>query len=165
MEGAGLEGSCTAAADLQQQQCWGPSRVRASLHRSAPQQQQQYQQQQQWQKQQLQQQDNSSVVPATSPRADRAYELYSECVRAGQWARVTVEQRRDGEYITLLCRPMAAVATAAAAGAFRRGVRKPNLRRSETFLSGGGTTDQRRSRVVQLTRSCNNSSSSSSMCS
>ena len=84
MEGAGLEGSCPAEADLQQrqQQCWGPRSVRASLPRPAPQQQQpqqqyQQQQQQQWQKQQLQQLDNSSGVPATSPRADRAYELYS----------------------------------------------------------------------------------------
>ena len=36
-------------------------------------------------------------------------------VSAGQWARLTVEQRLDGEYVTLLSKPLVAVATTAAA--------------------------------------------------
>ena len=140
MLGTGLVRGCPAAADLQQQhQCWGPT-----VH---------------WQKQQ--QLDNSSVVPATSPRADRAYKLYSECVRDGQWARVTVEQHWDGEYITLLCRPIAAVVvTAAAASASRISVRKRNLRRKEK-ISERRRNHKSKQGMAQLTSSCNNSSCSS----
>ena len=125
MVGVVLERGCHAAADQQQQQCWG-TRVRDSQPRLTPHQQQQ----QQWHRQQ-QQQGQPSVGPATSPSANRAYKLYSEFVRAGQWARFTVEQRRDGEYITLLSRPMATAATAAVARAKRKGGGKPNLRRKE----------------------------------
>ena len=73
----------------------------------------------------------AQFAPADSPLAGRARELFSECVRAGQWARFTVEQRRNGEYITLLIRPMAVAVSTAAAGAKRKGGRKPNRRRKE----------------------------------
>ena len=86
MVGVVLERECHAAADQQQQQCWG-TRVRDSQPRLTPHQQQQ----QQWHRQQ-QQQGQPSVGPATSPSANRAYELYRECVWAGQWARFTVDQ-------------------------------------------------------------------------
>ena len=59
-----------------------------------------------------------------------AFSLYRQCVAAGQWARVSVENRSDGQYFTLACRPMAAAPAAGAAeGAARR--RRPNQRRKE----------------------------------
>ena len=70
-------------------------------------------------------------APAVSPRAGHAFELYSECVRAGQWASFSVVQRQDGEYITLRSRPLTSVVPAAAVGAKFRSGRKPNLRRKE----------------------------------
>ena len=65
--------------------------------------------------------------------AGLACDLYRACVVAGQWAKLTVEQRQDGEHFTLLCRPMAASAatTAAAACGPKKRRRKPNLRRRE----------------------------------
>ena len=64
-------------------------------------------QQLQLQKQQTQHLELPSDVLADSPHAGRARELFSECVRAGQWVRFTDEQRHDKEYITLLIIPMA----------------------------------------------------------
>ena len=93
------------------QQPWGP-RGGFSHHRQTTQQQQQ----------QL-----SGTHTAASPRAGHAFKLYSECVLAGQWVRLTVQQRQDGEYVTLVSRPLAAAATAAAARSQRKSVRKPNL--------------------------------------
>ena len=172
MVGVVLERGCPAAADLQlQQQCWGP-RVRASQPRlTPPLQPQQHQQQQQWlRQQQPQQQDQPSVGPATSPWANRAYDLYSEYVRAGLWARFTVEHRRDGEYTTLLSRPMAAAATAAVAGAKRKGGGKPNLRRQDkisewrrnykTKRSKSGSADQQQQQQHRCSSSSNSCSSS-----
>ena len=60
-----------------------------------------------------------------------AFSLYRQCVAAGQWARINIENRPDGQHITLSSRPMAAAPAAACAqeGAARR--RRPNQRRKE----------------------------------
>ena len=124
----GREKGCQQSAGLQQQH-WGP-RAGASQHRLTHQQQQQQQQQKRLHPQQVQ----PTGVPAGSPRARRIFELYSECVRAGQWASFSVVQRQDGEYITLRIRPLTSVVPAAAVGAKCRSGRKPNLRRKEMML-------------------------------
>ena len=119
--GRGQERGCQQAADLQQRR-WG-LRVGDSHHRLTRQQQQKRLHQQQ--------QDQPTGVPAASPCAGHIFELYSECVLAGQWARFSVVKRQDGEYITLLIRPLAPAASAVAARAKRKGGSKPNLRRME----------------------------------
>jgi len=58
-------------------------------------------------------------APQLSPRSTHALELYRECVVAGQWARLTLEQRPGGEYITLRSSPPAAAHAA-------RGPKLPN---------------------------------------
>ena len=97
-----------------------------------------------------QQQQQFRTLPATTPlashakggpggsivsaRACHAFDLYSQCVAAGQRAKLIVEQRQDGEHVSLLSRPMVAAASTAAApaGARRRKKkRKPNLKRQE----------------------------------
>ena len=44
------------------------------------------------------QQQQQGTQPSASPQATHAFDLYLECVVAGQWARFSVEQRPDGEY-------------------------------------------------------------------
>ena len=73
------------------------------------------------QQQQTQQKHQQQWGP--SPQAIHAFEMYRACVAAGQLARFTVEQRREGEYYSLSSRPPPPAA--AAAGGKRPG-RKPN---------------------------------------
>ena len=61
-------------------------------------------------------------------RATYAFDLNQKCVLAGQWARITVEQRLEGEVISLVSRPQAA---AAAKGQRRKPSREPNKKRIE----------------------------------
>ena len=51
---------------------------------------------------------------------------------AGQWARISIEQRPDGEHISLFCRPASAAAagTAAAASRGKKRRKQPNQRRA-----------------------------------
>ena len=61
----------------------------------------------------------SEAAPAAiwRPSSDvslRAGQAFNFIVSAGQWARLIVEQRLDGEYVTLLSKPLVAVATTAA---------------------------------------------------
>jgi hypothetical protein len=95
-----------------------------------------------------QQQQQSRTLPAPTPLASRvgggqvgltvsararhAFDLYSQCVVAGQWSKLVIEQRCDGEHISLHSRPMAAAAsTAASPAGRRRKKRKPNQKRLE----------------------------------
>ena len=80
--------------------------------------------------QQHQQQRKSVLTPTEHARL--AFSLYRQCVAAGQWARVSVEQRPDGEYITFSSRPSAAAPAAAGSEKVmkpRRRRRRPNQRR------------------------------------
>ena len=56
---------------------------------------------------QQQQRTARPAPPSVSPRAAHALELYSECVAAGQHVRLTLEQRKGGEYISLQISPPA----------------------------------------------------------
>ena len=95
-----------------------------------------------------QQQQQSRTLPATTPLASQAggvpagltvsaqarnaFDLYSQCVGAGQWSKLVIEQRSDGEHISLHSRPMAAAVSIAAAPAGRpRKKRRPNQKRLE----------------------------------
>ena len=80
-----------------------------------------------------QQQQLSGAQQGAFTSAGHALNLFRAYVAAGLWAKLTVEQRQDGEHLTLLYRPMAAAATttAAAAKGRRKRKRKPNLRRRE----------------------------------
>ena len=81
---------------------------------------------------QQQQQCAPATPPTVSLQARHAFSLYSECVAAGQWARVTFEHRPEGEFISLSCRPSAAATTAARAqGRKPRRRRRPNKKRLE----------------------------------
>ena len=76
-------------------------------------------------------QQQQRISPTTvSTLAHHAFNLYRECVGAGQWARVVFEQRPEGEHITFFSRPPTAAATAAAAAKGRR-QRRPNKNRLE----------------------------------
>jgi len=57
----------------------------------------------------------SHPCTAVSIRARHAFDLYQECVQAGQWARLVLEQKQGGEHISFSRRPPAAAASAAAA--------------------------------------------------
>ena len=85
-------------------------------------------------RQQQQQQLTSASPPTDSQLARQAFSLYRQCMAAGLWARVNIEQRPDGEYITFSRRPWAA-APPAAAGAQKEAppgrTRRPNQRRLE----------------------------------
>ena len=74
-----------------------------------------------------QQQPQWGPPPSVSPRATYAFDLYQKCVLAGQWARITVEQRLDGEIISLFSRPQAT----AAKGQRKKPFRQPNKKRME----------------------------------
>ena len=69
-------------------------------------------------------------LPTVSILAHHAFNLYRECVGAGQWARVVIEQLPAGETISFFSRPMAA-ATAAATGHKKHSKRQPNKKRLE----------------------------------
>jgi len=82
-------------------------------------------------RQQHQQQLKTSSPPTDPPLARHVFNLYRQCVAAGQWACVSVEQLRDGELISLSSRPWAA-ATAAARdypGPQPKRKRRPNAKR------------------------------------
>ena len=64
------------------------------------------------QQHQKQHQQRSGAPPQMSPSGPA--KRLNFIVSAGQWARLTVEQRLDGEYVTLLSKPLVAVATTAA---------------------------------------------------
>ena len=88
-----------------------------------------------------------TLSPAVSPHAGGCvFELYSECVQAGQMARFNVVQRQDGEYITLLIRPLAPAETAVAVRAKQKGGRKPKIserrKNHRRKQSKGGSADQ-----------------------
>ena len=73
-------------------------------------------------------------TPARSPteQARLANCLYRQCVAAGQWAKISIEQRPDGEHISFFSRPSAAASTAARAQEKvgpRRRRRRPNQKR------------------------------------
>ena len=105
---------------LQQQQPVG------NQQQQHPEQQQGHQQQQQWQQQQC-------MCTPPSLLASHAFNLYREFVGAVHWARVLIEQRPDGEHISLFCRPISAAAAGTAAAAARskkKRHRLPNQRRA-----------------------------------
>jgi hypothetical protein len=58
-----------------------------------------------------------------------ALSLYRQCVAAGQWARICLENRPDGQHITFASRPMVAAPAAASAAADVARRRRPNQRR------------------------------------
>ena len=64
-----------------------------------------------------------------SPRVTQALELYRVCVAAGQCVRFSVEQRAEGEFISLSSKPPAAAAIAAAVS--KKQKKKQNKRRVE----------------------------------
>jgi len=67
-----------------------------------------------------------------SAQVRHALDLYSQYVGAGKWSKLVIEQRCDGEHISLNSRPMAAAASAAAAPTGRRKKRRrPNQKRLE----------------------------------
>ena len=67
------------------------------------------------------QQDEPCSQPrAVSSRARQAFDLYQECVAAGLYARLVLEQKQGGERILFTCRPAAAASYAAVAGGQRR---------------------------------------------
>ena len=85
---------------------------------------------------QLQQQKGASASPAAPPppvsaQARHAFNLYRECVSAGMWARLVLEQQPTGEYFSLSSRPSAAAPAAARDGKQPRKTRRPNKRGSE----------------------------------
>ena len=84
-------------------------------------------------RQQPQQQQQHLQQWGPSPLAIQAFEMYRACVAAGQLARFTVEQRKEGEFYSLSSRPPlpAAAATPAAAAGGKRSGRKPNKKRVE----------------------------------
>ena len=96
--------------------------------------------------QQQQQQRTSALTPTEHGRL--AFSLYRQCVAAGQWARVSVEQRPDGEYITFSSRPSAAAPAAAGSEKTmkpRRRRRRPNQRRvkqKETWMQSRNKRQQ-----------------------
>ena len=51
------------------------------------------------------QQQQQTSPPTVSTLAHHAFNLYRECVGAGQWAKVVFEQRPEGEHITFFIRP------------------------------------------------------------
>ena len=86
--------------------------------------------------------DPSAPPHATNARGGRrgltatdlsrhAFSLYRQCVAAGQWARISVEQRPDGQHISFASRPLAAAPAAARAAADVARRRRPNQRRKE----------------------------------
>ena len=94
------------------------------------------------------QQQQSRTLPATTPLASQAggvpvgltvsaqvrhaLDLYSQYVGAGKWSKLVIEQRSDGEHVSLHSRPMAAAASVAAAPTGRRKKRRrPNQKRLE----------------------------------
>jgi len=87
-----------------------------------------------------QQQQHAEVSPL-SPRASHALELYQEYVMAGQWVKLTLEQRPEGEYVTLSSRPTAAPAA--------KGSKHPNKRRMEILAARKATWQQRRQQQRQ----------------
>ena len=79
-----------------------------------------------------QQQQQQTSRPTVSTLAHHAFNLYRECVGAGQWAKVVFEQRPEGEHITFFIRPpTAAAAPPVAAAAKGRRQRRPNKNRLE----------------------------------
>ena len=113
-----------------------------------------------------------------SPRASQAFELYRVCIAAGQRVKFSVEQRREGEYIFLSCRPHpptaaareaeaargaaaareAAAARRAAAAKGKKAGRKPNKRRAakqqawRDFQSSLAAARRKRQQQPQETR-------------
>ena len=90
-----------------------------------------------WQQQppggtQQQQQQQQCLGTCPTQLANHTFNLYRECVVAGQWARISIEQRPDGEHISLFCRPASAAAagTAAAASRGKKRSKQPNQRRA-----------------------------------
>ena len=79
----------------------------------------------------LQQQQRTPASPPTvSQRARHAFSLYCECVAAGQWARLTIEQRPEGETFHVSSRPWAAAPAAARARTKeKKARRRPNKKR------------------------------------
>ena len=75
------------------------------------------------------QQQQQQKHPPISVRARHALNLYEQCIRAGQWARVTIEQRDEGESISFFSRPLAAGQATAARR--HRKPRRPNKKRVE----------------------------------
>ena len=73
----------------------------------------------------LQQQQLTPSPPTVSQRARHAFSIYCECVAAGQWARLSIEQRPEGEIFHVSSRPSAAAPAAARA----RPKEKKNRRR------------------------------------
>ena len=82
----------------------------------------------------VKQRQQQQQTPARSPteQARLANCLYRQCVAAGLWAKISVEQRPDGEHISFFSRPSAAASTAARAQEEvgpRRRRRRPNQKR------------------------------------
>ena len=79
----------------------------------------------------VKQRQQQQQTPARSPteQARLANCLYRQCVAAGLWAKISVEQRPDGEHISFFSRPSAVASTAARAQEEvgpRRRRRRPN---------------------------------------
>ena len=80
----------------------------------------------------MQQQQRTPASPPTiSQRARHAFSIYCECVAAGQWARLTIKQRPEGETFHVSSRPLAAAppAAARAARSKEKKRRRPNMKR------------------------------------
>ncbi len=79
----------------------------------------------------LQQQQRKPASPPTvSPGACHAFSLYCESVAAGQWVKLTIEQRPEGETFHVSSRPWAAAPAAARARTKeKKARRRPNKKR------------------------------------
>ena len=78
------------------------------------------------------QQQQQTPARSLTEQARLANCLYRQCVAAGLWAKISVEQRPDGEHISFFSRPSAAASTAARAQEEvgpRRRRRRPNQKR------------------------------------
>ena len=112
-------------------------------------------------------QQQSRTLPAVTPRASRvggasggltispqarhAFDLHNQCVGAGKWSKLVIEQRQDGEHISLFSRPMAATTAAASSDRRRKRPRKPNQKRldRQARRRGDRSSQQEQARHAQ----------------
>ena len=120
---------------------------------------------------QSQQQKEASAPHTVSAQARHAFNLYRECVSAGMWARLVIEQRPAGEYFSLSSRPLAAAPAAARDGKQPRKTRRPNKRRAEkkqlwqrsrgTFAAAASLGQQQQQNVAKTVRQRQHANASS----
>ena len=120
---------------------------------------------------QSQQQKEASAPHTVSAQARHVFNLYRECVSAGMWARLVIEQRPAGEYFSLSSRPSAAAPAAARDGKQPRKTRRPNKRRAEkkqlwqrsrgTFAAAASLGQQQQQNVAKTVRQRQHANASS----